>query len=308
MHMLQTELMAKKNTVKVGQTRADKAFDIMNFIILTICFLVVAYPLYFVVIASVSDPVEVNAGRVILYPVKASLDGYRRILEYESFFSGYRNTLVYTVVGTLVNMLVTVPAAYALSRKDLAGRNIVMMMITFTMVFSAGRIPEFLHIRNLGLIDTMWALILPTAVSTWNLIVARTFFQQSIPDDLLEAAQLDGATNAQFFVRIVLPLSKSILAVLILFYAVGHWNKYQDALYYIRTDDKRPLQLVLRSILFENSMGDMVEDASNLAAQQRLGDLIKYGIIIASSLPLMILYPFLQRYFIQGVMIGAVKG
>lgn len=306
--MLQTELMAKKNTVKVGQTRADKAFDIMNFIILTICFLVVAYPLYFVVIASVSDPVEVNAGRVILYPVKASLDGYRRILEYESFFSGYRNTLVYTVVGTLVNMLVTVPAAYALSRKDLAGRNIVMMMITFTMVFSAGRIPEFLHIRNLGLIDTMWALILPTAVSTWNLIVARTFFQQSIPDDLLEAAQLDGATNAQFFVRIVLPLSKSILAVLILFYAVGHWNKYQDALYYIRTDDKRPLQLVLRSILFENSMGDMVEDASNLAAQQRLGDLIKYGIIIASSLPLMILYPFLQRYFIQGVMIGAVKG
>ncbi|MBR6443067.1 MAG: carbohydrate ABC transporter permease [Clostridia bacterium] len=300
--------MAKKNTVKVGQTRADKAFDIMNFIILTICFLVVAYPLYFVVIASVSDPVEVNAGRVILYPVKASLDGYRRILEYESFFSGYRNTLVYTVVGTLVNMLVTVPAAYALSRKDLAGRNIVMMMITFTMVFSAGRIPEFLHIRNLGLIDTMWALILPTAVSTWNLIVARTFFQQSIPDDLLEAAQLDGATNAQFFVRIVLPLSKSILAVLILFYAVGHWNKYQDALYYIRTDDKRPLQLVLRSILFENSMGDMVEDASNLAAQQRLGDLIKYGIIIASSLPLMILYPFLQRYFIQGVMIGAVKG
>ena len=308
MHMLQTELMAKKNTVKVGQTRADKAFDIMNFIILTICFLVVAYPLYFVVIASVSDPVEVNAGRVILYPVKASLDGYRRILEYESFFSGYRNTLVYTVVGTLVNMLVTVPAAYALSRKDLAGRNIVMMMITFTMVFSAGRIPEFLHIRNLGLIDTMWALILPTAVSTWNLIVARTFFQQSIPDDLLEAAQLDGATNAQFFVRIVLPLSKSILAVLILFYAVGHWNKYQDALYYIRTDDKRPLQLVLRSILFENSMGDMVEDASNLAAQQRLGDLSKYGIIIASSLPLMILYPFLQRYFIQGVMIGAVKG
>ena len=306
--MLQTEFMAKKNTVKVGQTRADKAFDIMNFIILTICFLVVAYPLYFVVIASVSDPVDVNAGRVILYPVKASLDGYRRILEYESFFSGYRNTLVYTVVGTLVNMLVTVPAAYALSRKDLAGRNIVMMMITFTMVFSAGRIPEFLHIRSLGLIDTMWALILPTAVSTWNLIVARTFFQQSIPDDLLEAAQLDGATNAQFFVRIVLPLSKSILAVLILFYAVGHWNKYQDALYYIRTDDKRPLQLVLRSILFENSMGDMVEDASNLAAQQRLGDLIKYGIIIASSLPLMILYPFLQRYFIQGVMIGAVKG
>ena len=306
--MLQTELAAKKRGLKVGQTRMDRTFDIMNYVILTICFLVVAYPLYFVVIASISDPVDVNAGRVILYPVKTTMDGYRRILEYKSFFTGYRNTLVYTGVGTLVNMLLTVPAAYALSRKDLVGRNVFMMMIAFTMIFSAGLIPTYLHIRDLGLIDTMWALILPGAVSTWNLIVARTFFQQSIPDDLLEAAQLDGATNAQFFAQIVLPLSKSILAVLVLFYAVGHWNTYSNALYYIISDDKRPLQLVLRSILFENTMGDMVEDASNLAAQQRLGDLIKYGIIIASSLPLMILYPFLQRYFIQGVMIGAVKG
>lgn len=306
--MLQTELAAKKRGLKVGQTRMDKTFDIMNYVVLTICFLVVAYPLYFVVIASISDPVDVNAGRVILYPVKTTMDGYRRILEYKSFFTGYRNTLIYTGVGTLVNMLLTVPAAYALSRKDLVGRNFFMMMIAFTMIFSAGLIPTYLHIRDLGLIDTMWALILPGAVSTWNLIVARTFFQQSIPDDLLEAAQLDGATNAQFFAQIVLPLSKSILAVLVLFYAVGHWNTYSNALYYIISDDKRPLQLVLRSILFENTMGDMVEDASNLAAQQRLGDLIKYGIIIASSLPLMILYPFLQRYFIQGVMIGAVKG
>ena len=306
--MLQTDLAVKKRGLKVGQTRMDKTFDIMNYVLLTICFLVVAYPLYFVVIASVSDPVDVNAGRVILYPVRTTLDGYRRILEYKSFFTGYRNTLVYTGVGTLVNMLLTVPAAYALSRKDLVGRNVFMMMIAFTMIFSAGLIPTYLHIRDLGLIDTMWALILPGAVSTWNLIVARTFFQQSIPDDLLEAAQLDGATNAQFFAQIVLPLSKSILAVLVLFYAVGHWNTYSNALYYIISDDKRPLQLVLRSILFENTMGDMVEDASNLAAQQRLGDLIKYGIIIASSLPLMILYPFLQRYFIQGVMIGAVKG
>ena len=306
--MLQTELAAKNRGLKVGQTRMDKTFDIMNYVILTICFLVVAYPLYFVVIASISDPVDVNAGRVILYPVRMTMDGYRRILEYKSFFTGYRNTLVYTGVGTLVNMVLTVPAAYALSRKDLVGRNVFMMMIAFTMIFSAGLIPTYLHIRDLGLIDTMWALILPGAVSTWNLIVARTFFQQSIPDDLLEAAQLDGATNAQFFVQIVPPLSKSILAVLVLFYAVGHWNTYSNALYYIISDDKRPLQLVLRSILFENTMGDMVEDASNLAAQQRLGDLIKYGIIIASSLPLMILYPFLQRYFIQGVMIGAVKG
>lgn len=305
--MLQTELSVRKKQ-RIGQTRMDRVFDIMNYAILTLCFLLVAYPLYFIVIASISDPVDVNAGRVILYPVKTTLDGYKRILEYKSFFTGYRNTLLYTGVGTLVNMVLTVPAAYALSRKDLVGRNGFMMMIAFTMIFSAGLIPTYLHIRDLNLIDTMWALILPGAVSTWNLIVARTFFQQTIPDDLLEAAQLDGASNIQFFLQIVLPLSKSILAVLVLFYAVSHWNSYQNALYYITSDDKRPLQLVLRSILFENTMGDMVEDAANLAAQQRLGDLIKYGIIIASSLPLLILYPFLQRYFIQGVMIGAVKG
>lgn len=306
--MQYTGLVVKKRRAKISETRADRVFDVMNYVILTICLLIVAYPLYFIVIASISDPVDVNAGKVFLYPVKVTLDGYRRILEYDSFFTGYRNTLMYTLVGTTVNMALTVPAAYALSRKDLVGRNFFMMLITFTMIFSGGLMPTYLLVRDLNMLDTTWALVVPVAVSAWNLIVARTFFQQTIPDDLLEAAQLDGATNAQFFTQIVLPLSKSIIAVLILFYAVGHWNSYSNALYYIRTAEKYPLQLVLRSILFENSMGDMVEDASNLAAQQRLGDLIKYGIIIASSLPLLILYPFLQRYFIQGVMIGAVKG
>ena len=305
--MLQTELAAGRKR-KISETRADRVFDVMNYVILTVCLLLVAYPLYFVVIASISDPVDVNAGKVILYPVKATMDGYRRILEYDSFFSGYRNTLLYTGLGTLVNMLITVPAAYALSRKDLVGRNFFMMLITFTMIFSGGLMPTFLLVRGLNLLDTIWAMVLPVAVSSWNLIVARTFFQQTIPDDLLEAAQLDGATNVQFFMKVVLPLSKSILAVLVLFYAVSHWNRYQEALFYLRTDSKRPLQLVLRSILFENSMNDMVDDAANLAAQMRLGELIKYGVIIASSLPLLILYPFLQRYFIQGVMIGAVKG
>ena len=275
--MLQTELAAGRKR-KISETRADRVFDVMNYVILTICLLLVAYPLYFVVIASISDPVDVNAGKVILYPVKATMDGYRRILEYDSFFSGYRNTLLYTGLGTLVNMLITVPAAYALSRKDLVGRNFFMMLITFTMIFSGGLMPTFLLVRGLNLLDTIWAMVLPVAVSSWNLIVARTFFQQTIPDDLLEAAQLDGATNVQFFMKVVLPLSKSILAVLVLFYAVSHWNRYQEALFYLRTDSKRP------------------------------GELIKYGVIIASSLPLLILYPFLQRYFIQGVMIGAVKG
>lgn len=292
---------------KVSTSPADKTFDIINYIFLTIALLIVAYPLYFIVIASISDPSAVYAGKVVLFPKGFTLDGYRRILEYESFFTGYRNTILYTLVGTTINVVITIPGAYALSRKDLVGRNVIMMGITFTMIFSGGLIPSYLLVLDLNLYNTMWALILPTAVSAWNLIVARTFFQQTIPDELLDAARLDGADNSRFFFSIVLPLSKSIIVVMILFYAVSHWNSYFNAMIYLKDVAKHPLQLILRSILFENSLGDMVEDAATLAAQQKLGDLIKYGVIIASSLPLMILYPFLQRYFIQGVMIGAVK-
>jgi putative aldouronate transport system permease protein len=298
----------KKKKTGIRVSPADRIFDILNYVFLTLCLLIVAYPLYFIVIASVSDPTAVYAGKVILWPARFTLEGYQRILDYESFFTGYRNTVIYTVVGTVVNVLITIPGAYALSRKDLVGRNFFMMGVTFTMIFSGGLIPTYLLVISLNLYNTMWALILPVAVSAWNLIVARTFFQQTIPDELLEAATLDGAGNTQFFLRVVLPLSKSIIAVMVLFYAVNHWNSYFNALIYLKSAEKYPLQLVLRNILFENSLGDMVEDASTLALQQRLGDLIKYGIIIASSLPLLILYPFLQRYFIQGVMIGAVKG
>ena len=298
----------KKKKTGIRVSPADRIFDILNYVFLTLCLLIVAYPLYFIVIASVSDPTAVYAGKVILWPARFTLEGYQRILDYESFFTGYRNTVIYTVVGTAVNVLITIPGAYALSRKDLVGRNIFMMGVTFSMIFSGGLIPTYLLVISLNLYNTMWALILPVAVSAWNLIVARTFFQQTIPDELLEAATLDGAGNTQFFLRVVLPLSKSIIAVMVLFYAVNHWNSYFNALIYLKSAEKYPLQLVLRNILFENSLGDMVEDASTLALQQRLGDLIKYGIIIASSLPLLILYPFLQRFFIQGVMIGAVKG
>ena len=298
----------KQKKSKIRVSPADRGFDILNYVILTFCLLIVAYPLYFIVIASVSDPTAVYSGKVILWPARFTLEGYQRILDYESFFTGYRNTVIYTVVGTAINVLITIPGAYALSRKDLIGRNILMMGVTFTMIFSGGLIPTYLLVISLNLYNTMWALILPAAVSAWNLIVARTFFQETIPDELLEAATLDGAGNTQFFLRVVLPLSKSIIAVMILFYAVNHWNSYFNALIYLKSAEKYPLQLVLRNILFENSLGDMVEDASTLALQQRLGDLIKYGIIIASSLPLLILYPFLQRFFIQGVMIGAVKG
>ena len=292
----------------ISRSRADKAFDIMDYVLLTIAFLLVAYPLYFVIIASVSDPIAVYEGRVILYPIKPTLEGYARIFSYESLFIGYKNTIIYTLAGTAINVVLTVTAGYALSRKELVGRNVMMMGVMFTMFFSGGMIPTYLLVRQLGLYNTMWALILPGAVSTWNLIVCRTFFQQTIPDELREAADLDGCGDVAFFLRVVLPLSSSIIAVMVLFYAVSHWNSYYNALIYLSSTSKYPLQLVLRNILIVNTMDDMVNDVATQAAQQRMGDLIKYGMIIISSLPLLVLYPFLQKYFVQGVMIGAIKG
>ena len=299
-------MMKKINGISRG--RADRAFDILDYVLLTLAFLAVAYPLYFVVIASISDPVAVYEGRVVLWPIKPTLEGYARIFSYESLFTGYRNTLLYTVVGTAINVVLTVMAGYALSRKELVGRNVMMMGVMFTMIFSGGMIPNYLLVRDLNLYNTMWALILPGAVSTWNLIVCRTFFQQTIPDELKDAAELDGCGDTSFFLRIVLPVSSAIIAVMILFYAVSHWNSYYNALLYLTSTNKYPLQLVLRNILIVNTLDDMVNDVATQAAQQRMGDLIKYGMIIVSSLPLLILYPFLQKYFVQGVMIGAIKG
>jgi len=292
----------------IALSRADKAFDVLDYILLTIAFLLVAYPLYFVVIASVSDPIAVYEGRVIIWPIKPTLEGYARIFSYESLFIGYKNTLLYTLIGTAINVVMTITAGYALSRKELVGRNVMMMGVMFTMIFTGGMIPNYLLVRSLGLYNTMWALILPGAVSTWNLIVCRTFFQQTIPDELREAAELDGCGDTGFFLRVVLPLSSSIIAVMVLFYAVSHWNSYYNALIYLSSTSKYPLQLVLRNILIVNTLDDMVNDVATQAAQQRMGDLIKYGMIIVSSLPLLVLYPFLQKYFVQGVMIGAIKG
>ena len=298
----------KRSRSGIALSRADKAFDILDYILLTVAFLLVAYPLYFVIIASVSDPIAVYEGRVIIWPIKPTLEGYARIFSYDSLFTGYKNTLIYTLIGTSINVVMTVTAGYALSRRELVGRNVMMMGVMFTMIFSGGMIPNYLLVRSLGLYNTMWALILPGAVSTWNLIVCRTFFQQTIPDELREAAELDGCGDTSFFLRVVLPLSSSIIAVMVLFYAVSHWNSYYNALIYLSTTSKYPLQLVLRNILIVNTLDDMVNDVATQAAQQRMGDLIKYGMIIVSSLPLLILYPFLQKYFVQGVMIGAIKG
>ncbi|GGD13202.1 carbohydrate ABC transporter permease [Pontibacillus salipaludis] len=291
------------------KSREDKIFDVLNLFLLSGLMLVVLYPLYFVVIASISNPDYVYNGEVWLYPKDITFEGYQRIFQDGRIWTGYKNTVIYTLVGTFVNVALTLMAAYALSRKDLAGRNFFMFMFLFTMFFSGGLIPTYLVVKNLGLVNTMWALILPKAVAVWNLIVAKTFFQSTIPDELLESAQMDGCSNTKFFWKIVLPLSKPIVAVMVLFYAVTHWNSFFDALIYLNDEELYPLQLVLRSILIQNeASASMLGDVESFAAQQRIADLIKYGVIIVAAVPLLILYPFIQKYFVKGAMIGSIKG
>lgn len=294
---------------KITRTKADLVFDIINYTILSIALLVVVYPLYFVVIASISDPTFVNSGQVVLFPKGINIEGYTRIFNDPSIMSGYKNTIIYTLLGTSVNVLFTIPAAYALSRRDLDGRKLIMSLIVFTMFFSGGLIPTFILIKNLGLYNSIWALILPSAVIPYNLIISRTFFETSIPNELYEASQLDGCNDFKFFAKIVLPLSGSLIAIMVLFYGVGHWNSYFSALMYLRDTTKYPLQLVLRNILIVNQVSsEMMEDVDQMAKKQAIAGLIQYGVIIVAAFPLLIVYPFLQKYFVKGVMIGAVKG
>lgn len=297
------------STNTLTRTRGDVVFDTVNVALLTIAMLMILYPLYFVVIASFSDPDAVASGRVVLWPRDITFDGYRRIINNRTIWTGYGNTIIYTVVGTAINLATTIPAAYALSRRDFVGRDFFMMLFAFTMFFAGGLIPLYLLVRSLGMLNTRWAMVLPNAVLVWNLIVARTFFQHSIPNELLEAARMDGCTNRRFFVSVVLPLSPALLAVMVLFYAVGHWNAFFHALVFLRSERLYPLQLVLRDILLAaQAQESMMEDARAAQDQMRIADSIRYGSIIVASAPVLILYPFLQRYFVQGVMIGAIKG
>jgi putative aldouronate transport system permease protein len=291
------------------RTRGDAVFDAINVMLMALSMVLILYPLYFVVIASISNPDQVNAGRVWFVPRDITFDGYRRIMNNRTIWTGYGNTIIYAVAGTAINLLLTIPAAYALSRRDFMGRDFFMILFTFTMFFAGGLIPLYLLVRSLGMLNTRWAMVLPNAILVWNLIVARTFFQHSIPAELLEAARMDGCTNRRFFVSVVLPLSPALLAVMVLFYAVGHWNSFFHALVFLRSERLYPLQLVLRDILLAAQMQEtMVDDVRAAREQMRIADSIRYGSIIVASLPVLILYPFLQRYFVQGVMIGAIKG
>jgi putative aldouronate transport system permease protein len=292
------------------RTPADWFADIVIWVLVAVVAVAVIYPLYFVVIASFSNPAMVSTGKVTVLPVDINFGGYEKVFSDSRIWIGYRNTIVYSVVGTLLNMVVTLPAAFALARIEFKPRRVILFLFTFTMYFAGGLIPSYLLFKDLGLLDNMWVFVLPGAVSVWNLIIARSFFETSIPEDLHDAAQIDGLGYFGYFMKIVLPLSSAIIAVLALYYFVGHWNDYFTALIYIRTDTKQPLQMVLQNILLANQtqQGGSGNGGQSALQQQQLADQIKYGVIIVSTLPLLVVYPFLQKYFNKGVMIGAVKG
>ena len=293
---------------------SDKTFNIINTTAVTIITLVILYPLIFVISASISDPAAVSTGKMWLWPVDITFEGFKRVFANDAIWLGYRNTIFYTIVGTIIHLMVLLPCAYALSRKELMAKKFVLWIILFTMLFNGGLIPTYLVIKGLGFLDTMWAIVIPNVVGAWSILVARAFFQQTIPDQLVEASKIDGASEYYIFWKIVLPLSAPIIAVMALFHAVGLWNQYFNALIYLSDDDKFPLQLILRQILVLNEVdtstggaGDTGGMAESFIEQVRNAALVKYAVIIVSALPLLIVYPFLQRFFVQGVLIGSIK-
>lgn len=287
----------------------DKIFIVFVIAILTFFFIAVLYPCIFVISASFSSGTAVQAGKVVLFPVEPTLEGYKTVLNTPTVWLGYRNSILYTVLGTVINLAMTMTAAYCLSRKDLPGRNFVMLAFTFTMFFSGGMIPMYIQVQNLRLLNTMWSLILPGAISVYNLIVARTFIVNTIPGDLLEASQIDGCSDFRYYISIVLPLSGAIIAVEALFYAVGHWNAYFNAMIYLSKRELYPLTLYLREILMSSNIDPSTVTDPEL--QARLADMvgiIKYALIVVAVVPVLLIYPFVQKHFVKGVMIGSVKG
>lgn len=276
--------------MKAKAGKADVAFNLFNYTLLTLVLLIMAYPLYFVVIASISDPSLVGAGKVLFYPKGITMEGYKRVFEDPNIQGGFLNSFFYTFLGTFINIAVTLPAAYSLSRNDLRHRNPIMFFFTLTMFISGGLVPTYLAIQKLHMLDTVWALVIPGALSVYNMIIARTFFVSNIPVELLEAAKMDGYGNLRFFVSIVLPLSKAIIAILVLYYGVGHWNSYFSAMIYLNDRKLYPLQIILRDILIQNQMNfGMIKDEEILAQKQNAAELIKYALVIISSIPVLLL-------------------
>ncbi|MBO5339734.1 MAG: carbohydrate ABC transporter permease [Oscillospiraceae bacterium] len=295
--------------IKRHRTLDDKILYATTDIILVLLLLIVGYPIVYVLSCSFSSGIAVSNGRVILWPVDPSIIGYKLVFAYKTVWTGYANTIFYTVVGTALNMLLSILAAYPLSRPNYQGRKVATMLFTITMMFSAGIIPKYLLMSDLHLIDSRWALILASAISAYNMIIIRTYFRNSIPGELIEAARIDGCSELRTLWSVVLPLSKAVISVVTLYYAVSHWNSYFQAMLYLRDRDLLPLQMILREILNASKINaEDVSDPALLAELAGAADLVKYALIVVSSAPIIAAYPFVQKFFEKGVMIGSVKG
>lgn len=287
----------------------DKIFEIVNHTLLTLILIVVLYPILYIIAASFSDPQAVISGEVFIFPVRPTLRGYEAVFKNKKILTGFANSVFYLVFGTALNIVMTLLCAYPLSRKEFQARNFLSMFFVFTMYFSGGLVPTYMVVKGLNLIDNRLAIIIPTAMSTYNMIICRTYMVNTIPDELYEAAEIDGCSPWKYFLHVVIPLCKTIIAVLVLYYGVAKWNDYYNAMLYLNEAALQPLTIVMREILIQNKV-DMTQitDASNLAKLQGMSDLLKYSTIVVASVPMMILYPFIQKYLVKGVMIGAVKG
>lgn len=313
--MKKKDLAENQSWQMKSKIQGDFRFDIVNMVLLGILALIFFYPMYLCLISAVSSPEEVYAGNVLLIPKGFNSEGFQRVLADDSLWRGYLNTIVYTVLGTSINLVLTMTGAFVLSRRTFALRGLLNWMVLITMFFGGGMIPTYLLVRDLHLLNTVWALVLPGAISTWNLIITRTFISSSIPAELQDAAQIDGCNNARFFVSIVLPNSTTIIAVIGLFYAVDHWLSYWNAMLYITNEEMYPLQLVLRDILLKAEValqsaqsGENMESATAVVELLRISESVKYIVVIAGTLPLLIVFPFVEKYFVKGVMIGSIKG
>lgn len=303
--------MAEKvvNKRKIKHPLEDRILYAVVYTIIILFLVVVLYPIIFVISASFSDGTEVQLGRVYLLPVKPTLEGYRAVFSHKNVLTGYRNTIFYTMAGTIINVVITVVCAYPLSRRDLPLRGFFMFLYTFTMFFGGGLIPSYLLVNTIGMNNTIWALLIPGAMSVYNMIITRTFFMNSVPLELLEASQIDGCSDVRYFFSILLPLSQAVISVISLYYAVGHWNSYFSALIYLRDTNLQPLQLILRNILLASRISlNEFEDPDLMEGKIGLEFLVKYALIVVSTAPIMCLYPFVQKFFAKGVMLGSVKG
>lgn len=289
------------------ESKGDQLFHLGVIILMTLLAIIVLYPLWFMVIASVSNPDAVLNGEVWLIPDTIDLSGYRKIFADPQIWTGYRNTILYTVIGTTLNIILTIPAGYALSRPNLPYRKYIMWFFIITMFFGGGLIPYFFLISNLGLIDSFWVLIIPQGLSVWNMFMVKAYYESNISIELIEAAQVDGASQIRTFWSVILPISKPIIAVMILFYAVGRWNSYFDAMVFIRSEELYPLQIVLRNILIINDNASGGITGEDIYERLRLANQIKYGVIIVSSLPIILIYPLVQRFFKEGFLVGSFK-